>query len=147
MLPARSSERIPSSLQSSCGGCQKGNTTFISSSVSSLLPSAQVLIFICLPALPLGPDGICRGPRFPFPQHKCSLYFLFPPQFLKSLRVLGHSSPCFCPELAPSRLCPDLPHQLGSLLLLKIHQFSCSVHRNIHPEIWLLSYPVVFSFC
>lgn len=138
MFPARNSEQTPSSLQSSCRGCQKGNTTFISSFVSSLFPSVRIMIFICLPALPLGPDGICRGPRFPLPQHKCSVYFLFPLQFLKSPRVPGHSSPCFCPEFAPSCsltcLCRDPPHQLGSGLLLKTHGFSCPVHRNTRSE-------------
>lgn len=110
---------------------KKGNTTFIPSFVSWPFPSERIMIFICLPALPLGPDGICRGPWFPFPQHKCSVYFVFPLQFLRSLRVPGHSSPCFCPELAPSCwlmcLCPDPPHQFCCLKSISSHVQSIGI--------------------
>lgn len=123
--PSRS---IPSSLQSGCRGCQEGSTTLISPSKSSLQQGLE--LHLC-PSPAFGADGICRGPRFPFPQHKCSVYFLFPLRFPKSFLVLGHSSPCSCPQRAPSCLCPDLPHQLGSLLLLEIPHFSPSVGRDI----------------
>lgn len=117
--PTRSSERIPSSLRGR--GAGRRETQLLYLPLSSLLPSEQVLMFICLPALPLGPDGICRGPRFPFPQHKCSVYFVFPAQFLESLRVPGHSSPLLSSisSLVPV---PWSSSSAGLALLLKIHQ-------------------------
>lgn len=115
--PACFQPGAPSALPALCEAVRR-ETQLLCLPLSSLLPSEQVLMFICLPALPLGPDGICRGPRFPFPQHKCSVYFVFPPQFLESLRVPSHSS-LLLSSVSSLCLCPDLPHQLGSLCCLK----------------------------
>lgn len=77
VLPARSPEHVPSSLQSSRRGCQEGNATLISSSVSPLFPSARVMSFICLPALPLGLLGSAEAPGFPFRSTSAPCTFCF----------------------------------------------------------------------